>query len=39
MSPTASTDREQSTSAAADTSARGVAIDEDEEYIPPRASS
>ena len=31
MSPTASTDREQSTSAAADTSARGVAIDEDEE--------
>ena len=38
MSPTASTDREQSTSAAADTSARGVAIDEDEEYIPPRAN-
>ena len=38
MSPTASTDREQSTSAAADTSVRGVAIDEDEEYIPPRAN-
>ena len=38
MSPTASTDRVQNTNTAVDTSARGVAIDEDEEYIPPRAN-
>ena len=38
MSPTASTDRVQNTNTAVDTSARGVAFDEDEEYIPPRAN-